>query len=142
VGPVSIATTLAARLKAVTGVSNLVSTRVWADRAPRATPHPYVVLQRIGGEPIHHLANASGLANATVQIDVFASSGSSRDAVAEAVRDAIDGWSGSQGGVLVQEVTLDPPVETQEGEDLGREVPIFRARIDGEVFFELAAPSH
>ncbi|MDI2594110.1 DUF3168 domain-containing protein [Pseudomonas sp. 681] len=58
--------------------------------APDKVAKPYAVWQTIGGDPENYLAGRPDIDGFTLQVDVYADTGSSARAVAEAVRDAIE----------------------------------------------------
>lgn len=58
--------------------------------APEKVAKPYVVWQTIGGDPENYLAGRPDVDGYTLQVDVYADSGSSARAVAKAIRDAIE----------------------------------------------------
>lgn len=58
--------------------------------APRKRQTPYAVWQIIGGAPENHLTDAPDVDRYSVQVDVYATTGSDAVAVAEALRDAIE----------------------------------------------------
>jgi len=88
---------LHAHLIADGGVSALVAARIYPLRAPQNPTVPYVTYSRINTDREHHMSGASGLAHPHFQIDVFASSFSSMSAVANAIRSALDVYSGDMG---------------------------------------------
>ena len=132
---------LRTRLLAVSGVTAITST-VLQGYAKTATALPYIVIHAIGGTPHGYMDNAAAIGEHTLQIDGYAASGTVRDNLSEAIRNAVDGWDGLVGTVSIRRVILDPPAHTVEGLDSGRETPIFRTRIDARVWFAQAVPTH
>ena len=128
------------RLLAVSGVSTL-TTRIHQGYAPTGSSLPYIVIHALGGTPHHHIGAASKIGETTLQLDVYAATGASRDALAEAIRNAADGWAGSSLSVDIRTIILDPPANSVEGRDAGRENAIYRSRIDARVWFAQAAPT-
>lgn len=129
------------RLLAVSGVTAL-TTRVHSEYAPRGTVRPYIVLHTLGGSPHHHAAAASPIGESTLQIDLHAASAVSRHNLAEAVRNALDGWAGTSATVAIDNIILDPPSNSIEGLNAGRESPTYKSRIDARVWFAQSAPTH
>ena len=137
----SVGAALRTRLLAVSGVTAITSI-VMQGFVSAGTALPYIVIHAIGGSPHGYFANAAAIGEHTYQIDAYAASGTVRDNMAEAIRNAIDGYAGLVGTVSIRNIILDPQANTIEGLDSGRETPIFRARIDARVWFAQAVPTH
>lgn len=137
----SLEAALIARMKAINGIYTKTSERIWEGRAPRKFDSDYITISRTGGQPHHHMENASAFGESTFQIDVWSKTIAGRRALAEACRLGLDGWQGTQDGIRIQSIDLDPPVNTEEATDRGRDGPDYRARIDARVFFEQDAPT-
>ena len=58
--------------------------------APEGTPLPYAVWQLVSGSPENYLAGRPDMDGFTLQIDVYAATGSSVRAVGAALRDSIE----------------------------------------------------
>jgi hypothetical protein len=58
--------------------------------APQDTPYPYATWQQIAGTPENYLAGRSNMDHLVVQFDVWAKTGSSAEACANAVRYALE----------------------------------------------------
>jgi len=125
---------------AVSAVTTITS-EIHQDHVPTGTALPYYRFSVIGGAPHHHVGAASPIGEAAIQLDAYAATGSVRDAMAEAARHALDGWAGTSATVGIDQIILDPPANSVEGLDAGRESPTFRSRIDARVFFAQAAPT-
>lgn len=94
------------------GVAALVSTRIYEGIAPANAALPRVTLNRISSPSRSaHQGGSGGLVQARIQIDCWGSQGAAEHvSVADAVRDALDGFMQSTMGddVLdVRSVTLD-----------------------------------
>lgn len=78
---------------AVTALLGTDPTRLWPfDDAPQGGALPYAVWQIIpGGSPENYLADRPDVDSFMLQVDVYAGSVASVTAVAEALRDAIEG---------------------------------------------------
>lgn len=88
-------------LVAQSGVSDLISTRMYPDILPQDTAFPSIVYAVISDITEHHLSAASNVSRSLIQIDCFASSRLSANALAEAVRAEMDGYRGSAGSESV-----------------------------------------
>lgn len=76
------------------GVTALLGTapvRLWPfGEAPEGTALPYAVWQLVAGSPENYLAGRPDMDGFSLQIDVYAATGSSARAVGKALRDAIE----------------------------------------------------
>jgi len=76
---------------AVTAVLGSAPVRFWPfGEAPENSVLPYSVWQQVSGSPENYLGDLPDLDSYTLQIDVYASTGSSARAAAKAIRDAIE----------------------------------------------------
>lgn len=97
-----------ARLRAAAGVTALVGTRTFWEEAPQDTPLPYVTLLDVG-EVRGQLMTGWDLPFARVQIDVWASSYASKNAIMEAVLAALVPASTANGRTFQRaEIALGP----------------------------------
>jgi len=71
------------------GVSALVSTKIYPVKAPQNTAFPYVVYRRITGLSVNGLDGEMGTTNGRFQIDVYSSTYTQVKALAEAVKEAV-----------------------------------------------------
>lgn len=81
-----------------TGVSGIVSSRVWLNSAPQqkdADILPYIVGHVVDKQHAHHLRGASGIAWTRLQLNLFASSYREAKELADAARIALDGFRGA-----------------------------------------------
>ena len=85
-------------------VSGLVSARVYPFAAvPQSPTYPYVTYQQINlVERSRSMTGDDGLRKDRVQVDVWADSYSGMAALANAVNDALNRWSGTEAGVTIQ----------------------------------------
>lgn len=86
---------LVARLKATTGVTNLVAARIYPMQAPQTAVLPLVTYQRISTVRPGSLRGPVGLADPRIQVDCWAESYGTVKALADQVRHALDGYAGS-----------------------------------------------
>ena len=80
-----------AAVPAVTDLLGTAPTRLYPfGEAPQRTALPYAVWQIIGGAPDNYLGGLPDIDEFSLQVDVYAATGSSASAVATALRDAIE----------------------------------------------------
>lgn len=96
-----------ARLGAVSGVTSLISTRVYPVKLPQSATLPAVTYQRVSTIRENAMAADPGVARTRLQVTCAADSYSGLKAVTEAVRAALQRYRGTVGGVVVLDVFLD-----------------------------------
>lgn len=84
-------------LKADVGVSALVSSRVYPNITPQDAALPYLVIVRADTEHVESTSGSSGLARASIEVISFSDSYKEVKALAEAVRKALQGYTGAIG---------------------------------------------
>ena len=91
-----------ARLGAVSAVTALIASRVYPFPAPADGARPYVTYQMIGNPRERALDGVTGLARARMQLNCWAVTPVEAESLAEAVRQALEGYAGTAGGVTVK----------------------------------------
>lgn len=104
-----------AKLLAASGVTALVSTRVYPVARPQGSTLPAVTLQRIDGAPLLTDEGDSGLENPRIQLDCWGTTYASAKAVARAVIAALNAFDGTLTGVNI------PLIELEAERDMPRE---------------------
>jgi hypothetical protein len=122
-------------------VGAAVAARVFPSPAPQNSVYPFITFQRISGQRVRSLAGPSRVALPVFQIDVWADSreqlqgGNSymaSRAIADAVRHALDGYSGRIEGYAVT-------IIFQDERDLVEDEPrITRVSMDFRIWHEEA----
>lgn len=90
---------LYAHLVADAGVAALISTRVYPLSIAQDVALPAIAYQRISGPRQRYHSGPSAMAEARIQITCQAAKYTQAKALAKAVRLAMDGYSGTMGGV-------------------------------------------
>lgn len=93
----SIATALYSRLSSDAGITAITS-RIYPLAAKQGASVPYVVYSQTGNRHVHHFGGAAGLAAPRFQISCWDDDYIGARALAEQVRDAMDGYRGTMGG--------------------------------------------
>jgi hypothetical protein len=132
---------LIARLKAVAGVSALVSTRIYGGRVPQSAIYPLIRIQRIGSDHAQDTSGASGLCQALMQIDCFGKLVADAKSVAEQVRLALQGWRGTQGSTNFRSILLTDQRDLDEHDQQGGELGFYGVSMDFTVSFVESIPS-
>lgn len=114
-----------------------VAFRLYPDLAPASPTKPYATYFVVSTGRSRHFAGitSSQVDFVRVQVDVWAATSLSRRNVAEAIRDALDGFSGAMGdeALVVRRVAVEGPDMSTERPDYDDELPIYRARLDVEI---------
>jgi Protein of unknown function (DUF3168) len=126
---------LTTKLLATSGVTALVSDRVYPGRRPQASPLPAITLSTISGGPVYTNDGETGLATARVQIDCWGSTWTSAKEVARAVTAALSAFFGESDGTTFQYVLLDSEREFSEGGSNNAEY-LYRRDLDFTVWYE------
>ena len=119
------------KLQNTTGVTNLVSTRIYNMRIPKSATLPCVTIQRISTPRIttHDSAGLTGTAHPRFQIDSYATTQASAKAINDAIITALNGASGAFGAggtaVTVQAILVD-----DEDTEFVPDVNLYRQRAD------------
>lgn len=88
------------RLTGDAGVTDLVGQRVYPLRLPQEPTYPAIMYQRVSTNEAHTHDQAGGLAESRVQFDCLAVTYSQAQALAAAVRAALNGWVDDGNGIL------------------------------------------
>lgn len=111
-------TILVARLKAVTGVTDLVSTRIWPGYRKEGTALPAVVYEMTGEEVINFAGGTTGTAETHITLSCIASTYSGAKALAAAVATALSGWADANGCIWHLDNQADDFGEIISGQDV------------------------
>lgn len=84
-------------LLADTGIAAKVASRVFPLVMPQGTKETSIVYTRISGKSGHHMGGRDGLAFIRMQIDAWAMSADEAAALADLVKDRLDGYRGVMG---------------------------------------------
>jgi hypothetical protein len=123
------------KLLATSGVTALVSQRVYPGSMPQASPLPSIVMNRVSGAPLYTDQGECGLASARVQIDCWAQTYTGAKQVARAVITSLSAFAGTSSGFTFQYVMVDDERDFREGGSNSNEY-LFRTSIDLIVWFE------
>lgn len=96
-----------AKLRATSGVTELVAQRISPGRRPQASALPAITLTTISGAPVYSDDGESGLFSASIEINCWGETYSSAKAVARAVKAALSAFAGEVSGVTFQNILLD-----------------------------------
>lgn len=124
-----------ARLLAVTGVTDLIGTsntaRAYHLRLPEGATLPAVTYQGISAQRFPDYDGVTALVSRRVQVDCWAVGGESAAELADEVRVALNGFSGTVASVVVNGMFL-----VDEDTDYEVEAQIHRRRQDYQVAYQ------
>ena len=118
-------------LTADSTVSGLISTRVYPIKLPQSPTFPAVTYQRVSTPRVRSTTGPSGLAHPSIQIDCWAETYTGVKSLAEAAREAVDGYSGTVGGVAIAGIIV-----ASENDFFEPEVEIYRVTMDITIWHE------
>ena len=137
----SIEAALVERLAAVSGVTDVIGTRLYPVQAPLSAQAPYGVAQVIAERHLHDYTGASGLAYPRVQISVYAATSVTAAAAGEAIRQALQGWTGTAAGVAIRSIDLENRITQAVPPSDGTDVPSYRCALDFLISHAISVPS-
>lgn len=105
-----------ARLLAATGVTSLVGTRVNPLKLEQNTVYPAVTYRVINRQPNSLFQGDAALSSTVVEVESFGATYSSARSTADAVKSALQRWSGTATGVTVQQVFFNDEISTYDPE--------------------------
>lgn len=120
-------------LKAAPAVAAIVSTRIYPLSAPQGAAVPFVTYQRISGERTRDTRGPTGRARSRIQVDGYASGYAAAKTLANAVRQALDGYRGKLASIRVWSIALESDVDFFED---AVDPPLYRVSMDFIVTFD------
>ncbi len=125
------------------GMTTLVSTRIYASSPPSAPVYPFVTFQVLNNQPEHYMAGAVGLTEVLMQVDAWAFLVSEQQAISEALRNLLDGFRGAMGSELlaVRKCFLETRTTFQEPDKQGKNLPVHRASLDFSIWHVESLPT-
>lgn len=115
----SIDAALYARLSGYTGLTDLISTRIYPNEAFQDATYPYIVYEREGTERAQHLRGDSGLLTTDFQITSYAETKSALLAINAQVVAALHGYIGTSATVTVEYAQVTNEYDGGYNSDLG-----------------------
>lgn len=97
-------------------VTTLVGNRIYILSAPKNPGDPYIVYSRISATRSHAKAGPSGITESRIQFSIWSKWFSDAWSVAEALRQVLDGFSGTMHGVKVHSIRIDGEVDFYESD--------------------------
>lgn len=139
----TIESALSSYLRTKDTITDEVSTRSYPHPAPNDAVYPFVTYTVTSEDQQHDMSGASGLARVNVQLDAWAKTIADRVAVSEALRNALDGFTGDMGAenLNIRSCFLSDRSTLQETDPEGRAQPIYRASMDFSIWHVESVPT-
>lgn len=142
----SIQSALYEHLKDDSGISAIVGDKVYPLVASGDDSPPYITFQLITRRHEHDLGAASGLARTRIQVNCWESTAALAEALADTVRESLDGFSGTMGttnAAAVKSCRLDGEVEAYDPPaDADRaEAGVFSVKMDFLIWYGETIPT-
>lgn len=113
----SAAKAMRARLVGDSTLTGLIAQRIYPGKAPQDPTLPYVVYSRISTTRTSTLGGPTRVAEARMQLDIIATSQASAEQVANAVRNRLDGYTGTSASVVVLSSVVEDEQDMSEAID-------------------------
>lgn len=138
----SLLTDMRARLVADAGVS-AITTRVAMYVSNQSDALPRITLETVGSDHEHHMLAATGKARGRIQINCHAATPVGSEALAEAVRQSLDGFRGLMGSTFVSMCHLDDERSLVEQPQEGRDETggVYSVQLDYSVAWTVSVPT-
>ncbi len=139
----TIETALYSYLSTKASITALVSTRIYPQVAPNDAAYPFITYTIIAGDTSHHMGGASGLVNVSMQIDAWADNIPDRESVFQALRNALDGFTGDMGteNLNIRSCFLSDFSNLNEPNPEGKGLPVVRKSLDFSIWHVESVPT-
>lgn len=121
--------------------SDIVGTRAFPVVLPQSADLPAITYARTTGAYDHNLKGSSGVAIPTFELDCWAPTYEQADQIAEAVRQKMQGFSGTMGSVTVTSVILDDESDHFEPAQDASDRAVFRITLRYRVQHRVSVPA-
>lgn len=111
-------------------VKGICSSRVYPVLLPQRPVFPAITYQRISGASDMALTGATGLSHPRFQVDIWSATYAATQALADAVREALNNYSGTVGSVAIGSVVLQSERDQYESEP----VALYRVIMDFNIW--------
>lgn len=138
----TIESALYSYLSTKASVTAVVGIRIYPQVAPDSAAYPFITYNVTNEQHDHSMGGATGLANPSIQIDVWAETVANRVAIAEVVRNALDGFRGNMGteNLNIRNCFLQNRSNFNESDGEGK-TPIYRSSMDFSIWHVETVPT-
>lgn len=132
---------LRTRLTGDTTIATLVSDRVYSVTRPYGATADSIIVMRSSSEPQHDLNNGAGFESGRFLIICLSETLTSADSIAEAVRQRIQGESGTWGSSKIFSVIFEDEADDYFPLNEGKETGLYAVSLTYRIQRELSVPS-
>jgi len=132
---------LLAYLKARPAIKAIVGRKIYAGHAVSSASLPYITFSRVSEPAHHHMASAAGIASPTFQVDSWGRNLKQVSTLSEAIRNAIDGFTGLMGTNDVRVARITATFDDEEEQNNASQKPAFRTRQDIVIWYLRSVPT-
>tara|TARA_Y100001938_G_scaffold103379_1_gene141092 strand:+ start:318 stop:740 length:423 start_codon:yes stop_codon:yes gene_type:complete len=137
-----ISVSVRSKLISDSNVTSLVGSRIYPSALPQNADLPAIRYETSIQRPINKLSGGAGFAISTVSVDIIAESHIAAYNVQQAVRESLQGWTGTAGSTEFASVSAvnirEDFIEPIDASDVGR----YRVNMDFEIIHEQTIPTH
>ena len=133
--PDTVETAVRGVLVGASGVTDLVSTRVYPNSAPQSTTKPFIVYEVDTLEPVDALSGHAGLTFAQFTITSWGATYSDAKAVSAAVLAALGDYSGTSDNINIPRASHDSSRDIVYWPEDGSELPVHGVEQDWRITF-------
>jgi hypothetical protein len=139
----TIETALFSYLSTKPEITALVNTRIYATIAPSSVTFPFITFKILSEASEHDMGGAVGLTRVLVQLDAWAYEVSERQAIAEALRNVLDGFKDLMGTeqLDVRNCFMENRTTFEEPDKHGKNLPVHRSSIDFSIWHVESLPT-
>ena len=139
----TIETAMFSYLSNKASITALVNTRIYATVPPSSVTYPFITYTVLSEDTEHDMGGAVGLTNVLLQIDAWAYIVSERQAISEALRNALDGYKGQMGAELldIRNCFMTDRNTFEEPDKQGKNLPVHRSSLDFSIWHVESVPT-
>ena len=108
-----------------------ITTRCYPVTIPQAPTYPLILYTKITGMRDHHLRGPNGRAHPRFQIEAWSKTYTESKTLADAIREALDGYSGTASSTKIGSCLID-----SERDDHQKEIEVYRVIQDYFIWHE------
>ena len=123
-----------------TDITDVVGAKIFSNRTKQGIAPPFMVLTQIEGEHVTHHGGPAGLARSRLQVDCYAETEAVVEALADAVRQLMDTFTGSMGTLDVRDCNLTGERDLYEEPTDASDVGKFRISMDFSIWHTETTP--
>ena len=108
-----------------------ITTRCYPVTIPQSPTYPLILYTKITGMRDHHLQGPNGRAHPRFQIEAWSKTYTEAKTLADAIRKALDGYSGTASGTVIRSCLIESEQDIYESE-----IEVYRVTSDWFIWHE------